>query len=138
MHEIWINTQIETSTHSMLEFISKRFMFDKLQDLQETLKYLTDYQNNIPRWTLKGNVPVALFKTYMPGGKSKSARPSSTPSRFPVWELFHSYCVSGAESGVCGAPLRVVAHQIEDTRSSISFKGSTVIPLLLTCFSCPA
>ncbi|HNR27203.1 MAG TPA: SEC-C metal-binding domain-containing protein [Bacteroidales bacterium] len=68
MHEIWVNTQIETSLHSLLELISQKIVFDKVQDLQEILKYLMDYQNNIPRWTLKGNVPGDLHKSSTKGG----------------------------------------------------------------------
>jgi hypothetical protein len=68
MHKIWVNTQIETSLHSILELISQKIVFDKIQDLQEILKCLTDYQNNIPRWTLKGNVPGDLHKPGTTGG----------------------------------------------------------------------
>ncbi|MFA6652497.1 MAG: SEC-C metal-binding domain-containing protein [Bacteroidales bacterium] len=84
MHEIWVNTQIETSTHSILEFLSKRLEFDNFQDLQDTVKLLIDYQNNIPKWTLKGNVPADLSKTNgEAGGFGGAGRPAS--SHFPVF-----------------------------------------------------
>jgi len=78
MHEIWVNTQIETSMHSLLELISQKIVFDKIQDLQEILKCLTDYQNHIPRWTLKGNVPVDLHK---PGTIGSNPTILSQPGR---------------------------------------------------------
>ena len=86
MHELWINIQIETTTHSLFEFLSKRLVFDNFQVLQDTVKLLMDYQNNIPRWTLKGNVPVALSKAIKPGGSGRSgASGRPAPSHYPVF-----------------------------------------------------
>ncbi len=73
MHEIWVNIQIETPPDLLLEFISEILEFDKLLDLQEIMRHISDYQKHIPRWTLKGNVPGALNKVDMPGGNSKPA-----------------------------------------------------------------
>jgi len=73
MHEIWVKTQIETSAHSMLEFISEQLVFDDFRDLQDTLKVLIDYQNSIPQWTLKGNVPGAFGGSNASGGHHAEA-----------------------------------------------------------------
>ncbi|MGI6292888.1 MAG: hypothetical protein ACOXZJ_00355 [Bacteroidales bacterium] len=79
MHEIWVNIQIETPPDLLLEFISEILEFDKLLDLQEIMRHISDYQKHIPRWTLKGNVPGALNKVDMPGGNSKPAAYSGRP-----------------------------------------------------------
>jgi len=78
MHEIWFHIQTENSGHSLVAYVSERLNFKSLEELQETIKYLTDYLNNIPRWKLKGNIPASLSK------KSRRSRGPATPAGFQI------------------------------------------------------
>ena len=102
MHEIWVKTQIETSAHSMLEFISEQLVFDDFRDLQDTLKVLIDYQNSIPQWTLKGNVPGAF------GGSNASGRHHA--EAFGGFGGAEASGGSGASGGAGGADTFVGHH----------------------------
>ncbi|MFA6652542.1 MAG: SEC-C metal-binding domain-containing protein [Bacteroidales bacterium] len=79
MYDVWFHIQTENSTHSLVAFVSEKLNFKSLEELQETIKYLTDYQNNIPRWKLKGNVPVSHAKA------SRRSRGSEPPTGFPIF-----------------------------------------------------
>lgn len=78
MHDVWFHIQTENSDHSLIAYVSEKLNFKSLEELQETIKYLADYLNNIPRWKLKGNIPASLSKN------SRRSRGPATPAGFQI------------------------------------------------------
>ncbi|MCX6307962.1 MAG: SEC-C metal-binding domain-containing protein [Bacteroidia bacterium] len=57
----WEFTQMEAPLKEILSIFSKRYPMKGLETVNKMMKLLVDFQNNLPRWSLKGNSPSQLF-----------------------------------------------------------------------------
>lgn len=61
LHQLWLNIQNDVSPSGTIKFIKDNLIFDSFDDIQNILKLVTDYSNNIPKWILKGNSSHNIF-----------------------------------------------------------------------------
>lgn len=57
----WGFTQTEVPLKKILSIFSEAYPLKGLDLVNELMQLLVDFQNNLPRWSLKGNSPTQLF-----------------------------------------------------------------------------
>lgn len=57
----WGFTQTEVPLKKILSIFSEAYPMKGMETVNELMQLLVDFQNNLPRWSLKGNSPAQLF-----------------------------------------------------------------------------
>ena len=61
LHKLWLNIQNDVSHSGTIKFLKNNLIFDSFEEIQNILKLVTEYSNNIPKWILKGNSSYNIF-----------------------------------------------------------------------------